>query len=441
MNEAMTRITGVVQRLKSMRARHPRWKDWLLTFLFITILIEVAFGQIQITEDLTILDSTKQMTTSNIQCIAEDIYGDIIIGTVDGVYLFQPYTDEVNHLVNTSQLDGPPIVYDIATTWQYGGFFFLTHLDWGGLYWWWEPENRVDLINLTRWGGESSRLFNKLEASQEEPFLILGGGGPNLYLYNISAYNVTISVESDMFAGLRDMLCVGGEVLIAANTGFAIYNMATDEILEYPLYASEKPLQVNCLEYDSLSQMIYLGTDNGVYVFTRSNHDINLTATINEADGLAASDITCLELDLTTDRLYVGTKFGLSVVDLRTLLVTKNYFNLYPSSFQGIMDIYTYRVGRFHRIIVASNYGGIASLEVHNKPGLVEYTSQSYFALAPVVGFPTAILGLYLGADNKFTRRLFIFYILVLGMMICTLWIVHLIQIEAIPNVIPSLNG
>lgn len=165
-----------------------------------------------------------------------------------------------------------------------------------------------------------------------------------------------------------------------------------------------------------------------------------MTKPADEADGIVPGEITSLELDLTTDRLYIGTRFGLSVYDLRTMRVRRNYFTIFPTRFQYINDLLIYRIGRIRKLIVASGFGGVASLDLNNMPSLPEHIGVHSTFLLTIIGAPTASLAIYASTEKKLTRRVMFTYLLVICLLVTTMWVAHILDMLSIPNVVRKLT-
>lgn len=416
-------------------------KNIVLFALFLTLVIEFYWGTSAIQEGRTSLNSSNLLPTDNCISLGFDDYGDTVyIGTIKGVSEYRAFYDSYCEILNQSHAV-LPIVYDITVHRGFGGFFALTHSDWGGLYWCFDSLDGLDeiprLVNVTGSGPEPNRLFENVASSDTEPLLVLGGGGETLYIHDLSTHNTSISSPNDMLGGVRELLCIGTQVLIGTSTGFATYNLTTDTLYEHRIYASEEPVSVNCIEYDDAKHELYLGTSHGVYIYSLGPNSLNFTARINEADGILSSEIRCLELDVTTDRLYIGTNFGVSVYDLRLRRLRKNYHSLFTTRFQNVNDLLLVRTGRARKLFVASGWGGLAILDVNNMPDLPEYVTTFYQLIVPFIGFATACLGIYVSGEKTLTPRVLIFYFLILGVVTCSMWLNYLLGIQAIPNVVP----
>ncbi len=183
---------------------------------------------------------------------------------------------------------------------------------------------------------------------------------------------------------------------------------------------------------------MYLGTSHGLYVFERGGYNLTLQKRYNDADGIATGPIRCLELDLTTDTLYLGTEFGLSAIDLRTEKVLEDYSDIFPTRFTDVEDILLYRVGSFRRLMVASGFGGFASIEVNNYPEFDEFIGSHLTDILSLIGVPFAIIGIFITTQKKFPKEYLYFYAVIFLLSVFSWWIYQLLQLSSIPYVKPD---
>jgi len=409
----------------------------------IIVLAEFGIGFFMVQEPITHFDNNSELATTDCTALVEHEYK-VLIGTGSGAFIYDPLEEIEKPIVNvlneTHVSDGS--IYTIrvkdATYQNQFGLYVLTQDIQGGVY-------RVStdyvprFVNVTGGIPTFDGYFTNIAASQAEPLIILASTGNNLYIYNQSAYNYSLSRSCNLLGTVNDLFCIEYEVIVAGDKGLSIYDILNDSFFEFQIYASSDIVRIKAIEYDALSALLYLGTSHGLYVFQRMGYNLTLIKRYNEADGIVTGSITCLELDMTTDTLFVGTKFGLSVIDLRSETLLRNYNGIFPTRFQDIKDILLYRAGSVRRLMVSSGLGGFASIRIHNLPTLPEFVNSHLSGLFSFIAIPFGIIALYLNQQKKFPKEFIYYYILILFFFIMSWWIIQLQSLLSIPQVRPEL--
>lgn len=399
-------------------------RDLTILLLLTILLAEFSLGSINITEKTTLFNDKNGLSRS-VFCIfyepdAEDMYlctGEGV-SIVDSYYYGYEFTPVINeslfrdiefyHGPHEVLLHHPPL---------YG----LT-LD-GEVYW--ISENSLVLEHTS---------FSEMAISNELGLMFLNYYRENLLIYDLVTGNTSETSQSDLLLyGVNDLFCLDSLILVGTGAGLAIYNVTSDTFTEFWMYSSTERIRIYCIEYDSITHTLYLGTTHGVYVYNLTGNTLELSFVLNDADGLLASDITCLELDTTADRLYIGTYFGVSVCDLRTMQIVKSYTNLFGSYSQGVGDILLLRRGRLRELYVAGS--GLVILEVNNLPNLTQYVTIFSGSILTLLGIPSALLAIYIrGKERTLTSRILAAYLLLLCVVVLSMWLIYLQSILLIPN-------
>ena len=116
-----------------------------------------------------------------------------------------------------------------------------------------------------------------------------------------------------------------GEILIGAQSGLWIYNVAADKLEQYePGLFNKMQLSkydINNLYEDSRG-LLWIGTRNGLIMFNAYTRDLR---TFNVKDGLSADLVQSIQED-ADHNLWIGTNSGLSCVKVTTANETPGYF-------------------------------------------------------------------------------------------------------------------
>ncbi len=432
---------SITDRIQSVTKRLD-YRDIILFLLFLILAFEFSWGVIIIQEKTTFKNSSNILPVNDCICLDYAPYDQtVFIGTTSGVFEYRIAYDELNWILNSTNTNYG-YTRDISS-FSHFFFFSLTSDSWGGVYFGGGSlagEITPEHVNITGASPEPERGFTCISSGSIDSLLILAGNGGTIFIYNYSSGVSMRSVECEMLNGANKILRVGSDIFVGTNHGLVIYNLDSNITLEYPMYSSDETISVNDLEFDKAMNMLYLGTSHGVYIYElQSNNTFQFTDRITEADGILSSDINCLELDTTTERLYIGTWYGISVYDIQQGTIRKNYANLFSSNYQGITDMILARYfGRVRKLIVASRPNGIAIVDVNNLMDLGEYMTISYSNLITMIGIPTTFLGFYVASEKRFNKRIIVTYLLIIGLLMCSTWVIYLNNAISIPNYIPE---
>lgn len=405
------------------------------------VLAEFVLGFLMVQEPVVFFNSSSNLATDRCTVLLQHDH-EVLLGTDVGVFIYDPFEipeTALNNILNESHASdqNPYRIRVLDATYQRQfGYYVLTQDFNGGLYRV-SPDFEPMLIDLAKDNPSFGRYFTNIVACQEEPLIVLGGGGNNLYVYNQSSYNATVSKENGLLDAVNDLLCIGHEVLVASNLGLCIYNITESSFLEFSVYASDNLVSINAIEYDKTEELVYLGTSHGLYVYHRLDDNMTLVRRYNEADGIVAGEITCIELDLTTDTMYVGTRFGLSAIDLRSMKLLKNYI-VFSTQLPDIKSVLLYRRGNVRRLMIASGLGGFASIGIHNLPTLLEFVDTHASDIVGFIAVPFGIIALYLNQQKKFPREFLYYYVLILFLLVVTWWLFQLWSTLSIPQMRPE---
>lgn len=132
----------------------------------------------------------------------------------------------------------------------------------------------------------------------------------------------------DDIYNLDGKLFIGGRILNSFRTGLTIFNPDNNkfEYLESVMTQNFPEVNINCIEFDS--SFLYIGTDQGVYLFDRKN-DFQFSYKISTTSGLPNDIIYSMKA--VNNKLFVGTPYGLAVLAPKkaelTLVNPKEFIN------------------------------------------------------------------------------------------------------------------
>lgn len=295
---------------------------WVVCFLF-TVLTFFAPKQIIAQNVLSFKNYSVENGLSDftVNCIFQDSYGFIWIGTSNGLNRFDSYKIESIALDNSKQnFYYPKNFYTVFEDKQQNLLFGTDN----GLYKYTRTTGTFELIT----GKDSSE--SKLNLSNYAIRNIVEDKSGNLWIGTYEGLNKVTpdssviiykhdkennnSINSDLITTLH--LDGNGNVIIGTSDGFAIYNSTTDNFERYYHYHSDQissPEQkyVTSIE-EGPGNIIYLGTWGlGLYEF-----DLNSKKMINnfrqdpaKENGLSSNTIFALKQD-NEGNLWIGTENG-----------------------------------------------------------------------------------------------------------------------------------
>jgi len=167
---------------------------------------------------------------------------------------------------------------------------------------------------------ESAR-FEELEFYYDHPFTYLFMGSPSIgvvrYTWSSSEVlyiNTTNSLPSN------NVLCMrvrGSTLLVGTNGGFTFFDLQTGSNFTCTEDDETETLVVDQIEYHQVSHKIFVGNEDGLFIFEENGSSAELVRSrITDDDGLESKRVTALELDLNRKWLYVGTYGGLAYIDI-----------------------------------------------------------------------------------------------------------------------------
>jgi len=256
-----------------------------------------------------------------VNCIFQDSYGFIWIGTSNGLNRFDSYKIEAVGLDNHMQRSNYP--KNFYTVFEDADNNLLFGTD-NGLYKYWRETESFELITGKDSSGTRLKLSNyaiRAVIKDKSDNLWIGTfDGLNkvtpdsnviIYKHDNKKYN---SINADLITTLY--LDGRGNVIIGTSDGFAIYNPTTDNFARFYHYHPEEissPEQkyVTSIE-EGLGNTIYLGTWGlGLYEFDLNTKRIitNLKHDPVESNGLSSNTIFTLKQD-NESNLWIGTENG-----------------------------------------------------------------------------------------------------------------------------------
>lgn len=214
-------------------------------------------------------------------------------------YDIEPYLSGFSHFYTTGRENGSVYHYTHtypSSTYEFQSFFIRNMTE----------DMRFEEVEYYDDGANSRVFFGSpgfgivecLMASREIRFINTSHGLPSNYV--------------------RSMQIRGDILLAGTDRGFSFIDLRTGKNFTY----SEKDefgdwISVNCIEYYQYHHKIYVGTDNGLFIFQENGTHANLVRSrLTEDDGLESRRVNAFGFDKDEKLLYVGTYGGLAYFDL-----------------------------------------------------------------------------------------------------------------------------
>ncbi len=247
----------------------------------------------------------------------------ILFGGMSGIYIYNTFDNNVSGpypINNGSWFKG---AYDIEPVWGGWSHLFVSGDKNGSLYIGNYPyqTKQVEFERVLIRNISSDVRFECVEfyMMDSQPRIFLGSNTYGIFELDYetrggSFINMTNGLASNSIRCLQ----VRGDILLAGTSrGFSFFNLKTGANFSCLFDDIGDDLIVDCIEYYQLTHKIYVGTENGLFIFKENGANATLVRSrLTTADGLPARGINVFGLDMDQKRLYIGTYGGLCYISL-----------------------------------------------------------------------------------------------------------------------------
>ncbi len=247
----------------------------------------------------------------------------IAFNGIGGLYYVNLSNNSVSGPHSVDSATGGSRVYDMGTTWDRWLSYVVTDGPDGGAYWMhWSYENQrvvFDPIRIPNIGEDVE--FRDIETFRNgsDTVLYLGSEQIGVVEYAPSTYQTrNITTENGLPSNNVRSLKVRGDCLLAGTgRGFAFFNLRTGVNFSHIQDDVGNPLSVSCIDYYQLTHRIYIGTNEGLFIFDENGTSATLVRSrLTSDDGLPSRVVNAIDIDVDLKRLYVVTALGLAYIDL-----------------------------------------------------------------------------------------------------------------------------
>ncbi len=296
----------------------------ILSVVVIVLLVTLTIGRVSAVapdELINVLNEDSGLIDNSVTALVYDSPNDILyIGTPSGLSVYDIV--EEDFVLNKTYSDSLNDIVDICNVYDAGGAYVLTaNQSYPVREFLGSPESD-ELLNISFSGLPTLSCITHAQ----DNLLFIGSDddgvfefdGDTLTQYNVShdSNNTDNNQVSDLIIG--EVVSSSDWLFIGTNNGVWVFDIDAKTFLNFGTLETIG-YSVQSLYFDNPENSLYVGTPEGLYIYSITETTATLEATVNEAyqnGDLNDQNIQSLGFDISLRQLYIGTPSELVKYDL-----------------------------------------------------------------------------------------------------------------------------